>query len=491
MLLRLALALVFAGTAPLARAQDAAPLDPAEVAARHGFRAHDLGVLLFDPASGRVLVEHRADAPFIPASTEKVGTALAALDTLGPGFRFTTTLHATGPVRDGVLDGDLVLRGGGDPTLDTNALRTLVAGLTGAGVTRVDGRFRVDDSLYPRAAEIDPGQPEAATYNPAVSALSVNYNRIELRWRREAADPRRIVASILSPAAGGELAVSGVGTDVLDTPSAPRIDFVFAATPSPRWLLSPDLPVRGRVFLPVKTAPALLAGELFTTLATRAGISLPAAQTDVLPADAREIARVESAPLADVIEKMLDYSNNLTAELVGLATSRALTGQGLALSASAERLTRWWEEQLPGTSFRGFVAANHSGLSATTRTTPRQLGAILRHGLVAPAAILPALLEAHDPDGGAGEPAVRAKSGTMHYADGLVGLLRTAGDEERGFVILLTDTRKRRDLDTGRDLRVATPPPGAREWTARAKALERDLLRQWTTGATVAAAPAR
>jgi hypothetical protein len=58
-------------------------------------------------------------------------------------------------------------------------------------------------------------------------------------------------------------------------------------------------------------------------------------------------------------------------------------------------------------------------------------------------------------------------------------------------VILLTDARKRRELDAARDLRVATPPPGARDWTARAKALERDLLRDWTTGAAVAAVHTR
>jgi D-alanyl-D-alanine carboxypeptidase/D-alanyl-D-alanine-endopeptidase (penicillin-binding protein 4) len=128
--------------------------------------------------------------------------------------------------------------------------------------------------------------------------------------------------------------VTGIGTAVLDGQPDPRVEFVFAATPSPRWMLSPQLPARGRVFLPVKTEPALLAAELFTTLATRAGIPLPAARAGALPTGAREIARVESAPLAAVIEKMLDYSNNLTAELLGLATSHALTGQGLTLAAS-------------------------------------------------------------------------------------------------------------------------------------------------------------
>jgi len=65
-------------------------------------------------------------------------------------------------------------------------------------------------------------------------------------------------------------------------------------------------------------------------------------------------------------------------------------------------------------SFKGFVAANHSGLSTTTRTTPRQLASILRYGLAAPAGILPALLKAHDPDGAVANPRVRAKSGTRY-----------------------------------------------------------------------------
>ena len=491
MLTRIVLAFALLFIAPLARAQDPAQIDPGALAARHGFQPHDLGIVLFDPASGRVLLEHRGDAPFIPASTEKVPTALAALDTLGAGFRFATTLHAAGPVYDGVLKGDLVLRGGGDPQLDTNALRTLVKSLTGAGITRIEGAFLIDDSLFPSAAEIDPQQLAAAPYNPAVSALSVNFNRVELRWRRDARDPQRVDATVLSPAAGGELPITAVGAAPLDGPPDPRLAFVFAGTPSPRWLLSPSLPPHGRVFLPVKTAPAMVTAELFSIVARRAGIALPAAQPGTVPAGAREIGRVESPPLAAVIKKMLDYSNNLTAELVGLATSHTLTGQGLTLSASAERLTQWWQEQLPTVSFKGFVAANHSGLSTTTRTTPRQLASILRYGLAAPAGILPALLKAHDPDGAVANPRVRAKSGTMHYADGLVGLLRAPDGQERGFVILLTDRHKRSELDTARDLRVNEPPPGARAWTARAKALERELLRYWTTGTTVAAARAR
>lgn len=488
MLVAFALALSLLGTAPIARAADA--LDPAALAARHGFRADDFGFVLFDPASGQVIAEHRADAPFIPASTTKVATALAVLETLGPDFRFATTLHATGTVRDGALDGALHLRGGGDPTLDGKALRALVAALGRAGITRVDGSLLVDDTLYPPAAEIDPRQPEAATYNPAVGALAVNFNRIELRWRREA-DRSGFVTTITSPSAGGSVPVTGLATDVLDGQVDPRIEFVFAPSPTPRWLLSPRLPARGSVFLPVKTDPGLLAAELLTTLASRAGMTLPGARLGPVPPEAREIARVESEPLVEIVEGMLRYSNNLTAELVGLAASRRLAGAGLALPASAELLARWWQERLPDTSFRGFVAANHSGLSATTRHTPRQLAAILHHGGSSQAAVLAELLAPWAPADDAPAPAVRAKSGTLHYADGLVGFLRAPDGRGRGFVILLTDESRRRQLDAARDLRVAASPPAAVSWTARAKALERELVQRWTADEAVASARVR
>jgi len=477
-------ALVLLAT-PLARAE---PLDAAALAVRHGFPPQQVGFLLFDATSGRVLDQHRADEPFIPASTTKVTTALAALEILGRDFRFVTTLLATGPIEAGVLRGDLYLRGGGDPTLSSDDLRTLARALRDAGVRRVDGSFLFDESLFPRSAEIDLLQPEAATYNPAVGALSVNYNRLELRWKRGGAG---YTAKLLSPADGGAIAVRGVGTGVLGSKLDPRIDFVFAPEPEPRWLLSPRLAPSGSTMLPVKGDPGTLAAELFATIAEQQGTALPLPARGTTPPDARVIARHESEPLTTVAEGLLRYSNNLTAELTGLAASHRLAGEGLALEPSARRLAAWWQDRLPDTSFRGFVASNHSGLSSTTRHSPRQLAAILRYGVSANGAAvsLPALLptrevpEGPGAHGGDGMPTgVRAKSGTLLYADGLVGFLEGRDGRELGFVILLTDPVARARFDATRDVRISASPPEATDWTARAKALERDLLARWRAG---------
>jgi D-alanyl-D-alanine carboxypeptidase/D-alanyl-D-alanine-endopeptidase (penicillin-binding protein 4) len=483
---RLVLAMLGAVLAAAATLASAAT-DPDALAARHGFAPAHVGFLLFDAASGRVLEQHRADEPFIPASTTKVTTALAALEILGTDFRFATTLLASGPIENGTLHGDLYLRGGGDPTLSSDDLRGLAGALRRSGIRRIDGRFLFDESLYPRSGEIDLLQPEAASYNPAVSALSVNYNRLEVRWKK-ADGSRDPEARLLSPADGGALPVRGIATGVLEPGLDPRIEFVFSTTPAPRWLLSPRLAPSGSTILPVKGDPGPVAAELFATLAADQGIALPAPERGAAPGGAREVARHESAPLTVVAEGLLRYSNNLTAELTGLAASQRLAGTGLALEPSARRLAAWWQDRLPDTSFGGFVAANHSGLSSTTRHSPRQLAAILRYGVAAGAAPvhLPSLLPSRDLPGGAaapggdgGPPGVRAKSGTLLYADGLAGFLVTRGGRELGFVILLSDHDARARLDATRDVRLTASPPEATDWTARAKALERDLLARW------------
>ena len=113
-----------------------------------------------DVETGAVLEAEGAGTGLPPASVAKALTALYALDVLGPAHRFETRILATGKLNGGVLEGDLVLAGGGDPMLDTDALAELVAGLKAAGLRELRGRFLVWDGALPRVASIDPGQPD-------------------------------------------------------------------------------------------------------------------------------------------------------------------------------------------------------------------------------------------------------------------------------------------------------------------------------------------
>ena len=119
-----------------------------------------------------------------PASTQKVYTAAAALLRLGPTHRLRTEVRATGSLLEGgILAGDLVLVGGGDPTITGNDLQRMAFEVAGAGVTRVAGWLYGDDTRYDRrrgAAGWKAGW--VGDESPPLSAIVVDRNR----WRRDA-----------------------------------------------------------------------------------------------------------------------------------------------------------------------------------------------------------------------------------------------------------------------------------------------------------------
>ena len=109
------------------------------------------GFCVAEVATGRILESFNADAQVPPASVAKTITSLYALERLGAGAQFNTRVMATGPVTAGRLDGDLILAGGGDPTLDTDKMGDMVAALARTGLKTVTGRFLVMQVPCPRS----------------------------------------------------------------------------------------------------------------------------------------------------------------------------------------------------------------------------------------------------------------------------------------------------------------------------------------------------
>ena len=137
-----------------------------------------VGYLAVDAATGAVVDARAPDAALPPASTAKAITALYALERLGVRHRFYTRLIALGPVAGGRIDGDLMLVGSGDPTLSTDGLAAMAADLRAQGVRGVSGRFLVQEGALPSLRVIDPDQPDHVGYNPAISGLNLNFNRV-------------------------------------------------------------------------------------------------------------------------------------------------------------------------------------------------------------------------------------------------------------------------------------------------------------------------
>jgi len=464
------------------------PQSPEVLLERSGLADEDIGYLLFDPADGRAIEEHRADEPRVPASTTKVMTTVAALKILGDDYHFQTSVLTSGEITDGTLHGNVYLRGGGDPTLTTDDLRELATALAEAGITNVAGSFVFDDTLLARTEQIDQKISMTAPYNPGLSALSVNYNRIQLHWEQKSRKGSALPGAY-SHAAGGtvplEAITIGRRADEFDT----NIAFLHEATnhggPAlDRWLLSPKLPPQGWIGLPVKLDPGRITALLFRTLCKQRGVDLPPPEAAAVPAEAHLLATHWSEPLPEIISKVLRFSNNLAAELIGLSASRKLSARPLPLQESAATLANWYLRQFPDAPWQGFHCANHSGLSSATRITPRQMSTILRYSWSLPVGqfTFPQLLwppkwerVKNDPE----HIAVRAKSGTMNYADGLIGFLTTREGRQLGFVVLITDFPQRLAQDETQDVRATAAEPERNGWTRRAKILEKNLVTSW------------
>ena len=128
-----------------------------------------------DVRTGVVLFAHNARLPVVPASNEKLPVAWAALTRLGPGYRLTTQLLGVGERRGPVWDGDLVLRGAGDPTLASADLAALAATVRAAGIRRVTGRIRGDESLFDMRRGADGWKSHfVGIETPPLSALVVD-----------------------------------------------------------------------------------------------------------------------------------------------------------------------------------------------------------------------------------------------------------------------------------------------------------------------------
>ncbi len=441
-------------------ARAAAPESVAEIVGRSGL-GEVTGFLVADAASGAVIEAHAGDEARPPASVAKVPTALFALEALGEGYRFRTVVRATGPVAAGVLGGDLVLEGGGDPVLDTDRMGDLVAAVRAQGVAQVSGRFLVADGALPRLDEIEPGQPQYAGYNPAISGINLNFNRVHVDWAPEAGGPRLGVSApgnrFNAPVAGIAAAAGSGGMEHRD--DGAREDWVL-----PRRTLRG----RGSIWLPVRR-PATYAGEVFRVLAGQGGLVLPAPEVVATAYSGTEIAASDSPDLGRMMGDMLHFSTNLTAEVAGLTAA----GAPPSLAASAGAMGGWLAERY---AVAGANFVNHSGLSERSQISPAAMVRVL----VAEAGRLPGMLRERAPRGADGQPALPqgarlvAKTGTLNFVSALAGYVEVRG-RRLAFAIFAADPAARARLPDP----VASDAPGAGAWEARARAQEAALVRRW------------
>lgn len=372
------------------------------------------GVLVVSLDRGDTLFSLRPDEPLAPASNLKLYSTAAALAYLGPEFRWSTYLLARGEVRDGVLEGDLVLFGTGDPTLDgwripgtARGMEALADSLRARGVREVAGDLVGDGTFFDadlRAAGWTPSDL-TAWYGAPVASLIARENL--------AAPGGRPVGEPVRAAAGR-----------------------FRAA-----LTARDIRVRG--------------GTRVERDAARSLAGFHRAAPDGSRPEGRELAAHLSPPLRDVIRVTNHVSHNLYADALLKTVGRVAAGEG-SWEAGA-RVLRGWLEREAGADAARLRVEDGSGLSRLNRVTARATIQLLARMAAGPLAdefhaSLPVAGSERGLRRMAATPAagnLRAKTGTIRGVSALSGYVTTADGERLAFSITANDL-----ADTGRAKRV-------------------------------------
>jgi D-alanyl-D-alanine carboxypeptidase/D-alanyl-D-alanine-endopeptidase (penicillin-binding protein 4) len=435
------------------------------VAGSSAVRGAHVGVYAIDARDGRALYQRNADDNFQPASTFKLLVGSAALEKLGPAFRFHTEVVANGPVVNGSLQGALVLRGGGDPFLNAADLDAAAAAVSKAGIARTGPLF-VDDSRYETPGYL-PGwnwDDFPYYYAPVVSALTFEENVVHLTIApgAKAGDAATVTAAPIGTVAGSfacrqpTAAVVIVATDA-QTGAADAKDTIDLQRDR-----SGCIRVAGTIPAGAKPdtvdaavpSPAVYAHDAFVAALKRHGVEV--SEPNVVPAAWPFEHRIEgppavspvvsttlwshdSEPLSDVLADLWLPSDNLVAELLlrelGFAQNGApgTTAHGVAFEQS-------WLKTF-GVDPTALAIEDGSGLSGYDRISPRALVAILKHDWDSPnrdlvlddlplAGVRGTLKSSYT--GTAAEKHVFAKTGSISHVSTLAGY---AANVKHGAVI--------------------------------------------------------
>jgi D-alanyl-D-alanine carboxypeptidase/D-alanyl-D-alanine-endopeptidase (penicillin-binding protein 4) len=452
----------------------AAGFDPEALLIRHGFKSEEAAWVVLDLATGAVLADKPQRILGPPASAAKLPAMLVSLGVLGPEHRFETKLMAA--------PDEVTLVGAGDPLLDSEALQSLLPRLRQA--TSIQ-RFKYDASALPELPVIDARQPLVSTYNPSVSALTVNFNRMQVNWRFDA---RGFSASALSLSARAKTPIDTVSFVEATGEVNAAIQYAPRLTAEGEiWELSRKLSGTGSAFLPVRNASPATAA-LFARLAGAGGISLPKLMRGAAAPGAALLARHEGQALIGTVPLVLAHSNNLAAELITLTAARRLDPNVRDLKGAGAALVGWLRKSMPQTDWSGFILANGSGLTTETRISARQLADIVRFGAHWGAERSMDFLQLLAPVEGRNQQdgrrvvlpptwAFRAKSGTMEYSRALAGSFVTASGRAVALGLTLHDPLQRARTDSRFNPLIGGMSGAAADWLARARSFEVELTR--------------
>jgi D-alanyl-D-alanine carboxypeptidase/D-alanyl-D-alanine-endopeptidase (penicillin-binding protein 4) len=429
--------------------------------------AEDISVWVQPADSDEPLLTHLPDRPRSPASTMKLLTTFAALQGLTPAFRWETEVHALGPVEKGVLKGDLLLRGYGDPYLVTEEYWKLINGVRQAGIRRIEGDLVFDTSHFELPDE-DPadfdGRPDRV-YNMTPHPLLVNFNAVRFRFMP---DPDGGVEVMTEPelpnvAIDNRLGLArhgcygyqrGVALNVVDAESERDRVMLEGRFPTgcahygmTRTVLRPESYAFGLFDVYWRQLGGELTGGW--RLGTVPGdlLSIDPETGAPLPIASESLIHVHrSRPLGDIVRLVNKYSNNVMTRHLQLTLGADRFGPPATEPKGNRAIREILEQQ--GVPLEGLLIDNPSGLSRTARLSARQLGTLLAAAWEGP--YMPEFVSSlalsgldgtlrHRLGEGPERGRMHLKTGTMDEVSAIAGYVQ-AIDGDRHVVVILINS---------------------------------------------------
>ena len=341
--------------------------------AQAGIPDSELGVYVHDLTVDREVLSFGADRALNPASAMKLLTTFAALELLGPAHTWKTEAWLDGTLEGERLNGNLILKGYGDPKLNIENLWLFLRDLRNRGVRDIAGDLLLDrsffaiDSYDPAAFDNEPSRP----YNVGADALLINYKTFRLQFVPD--ERTRTVGIFSEPALPQTLVVNNLRLGPGDCDAWPEKPAIYQNTLTFSGVFPSGCGEKFRYF-------SLLSGNdyaqtLFRQLWGQVGGSWSGVARDAeLPATAKLFSTWESPPLSELIRDINKFSINVMARQIFLALGAR--GNPPASLEKSRRAVREWLD-LRGLSFPELVVDNGAGLSRADRITSRHLAQLL------------------------------------------------------------------------------------------------------------------
>lgn len=369
---------------PYTSAADTLPQNVVLALEKAAIPTNHISVMVLPINGNAALIDHNAKQPVTPASTMKLVTTLAALEELGPNFRWKTQILTNGTLKNDVLQGDLVIRGGGDPNLTWEKFALMLRSLRDQGIKKIAGNILLDRSYFqPPRSDLDSAPFDEyphAYYNVIPDALLIHSNIFAFELDSSSGQMNvRTTPPLANVNIQNQLRLDNRPCANWEkTWNEPRV--VQGKNHSINIVLSGTFPraCKTATYLNILDRNLYIEHLIGAIWSEMGGTWSGEILNGSTPNDARLLVERPSDTLADTVKIVNKFSDNSMARILYLTLGAESNDPNKAadhLQAANTRILKWLQQHQINTD--GIQIDNGSGLSRTEQISPQQLAAVL------------------------------------------------------------------------------------------------------------------